>query len=443
MDNTTTEIPMMNQTDSFKTTTITQNPVQIAPSTTVKMVKKKNKMKRFVNCTIAIVILIVLLSGTIAVLWITGWASHFICGISTEKSFVYDRLDCGTTSSSSKSFDQGNTVNIDTSKITSQEQLITDIVAQASPSVVTVAASSQFSANDLSSDPSALPTTPQDQNIGSGFIVRADGLIVTNSHVVFDTTLDYSVVLRGEKNPIPVKNIYRDSANDIAILKIDKTNLPALKLGDSDLLKQGNTVIAIGSPLGDFTGSVTTGIVSGLNRNVSAGDGTTSKSYQGVIQTDAAINPGNSGGPLLNSKGEVIGVNFATIQGASNVSFSLPINRVKVKLAEFQANGRLLQPFVGVAFTQKTYYLTDGALTGALVSQVQPKSPADVAGIKKGDLILKVNDKDLANESFQNIIQSAKVGDVLTLNIWRKGVKSDVKITVGDRTLFDTANPAG
>lgn len=379
------------------------------------------------TCFILFLIFLIAFAGW----WAIGGLKDFICSRSLSDSPFSNAFNCAKTSSANANFDQGQTITIDKSKISNQEDLITQIVAAASPAVVTIAASSQL-------DPSNFENgiiQPQNQNIGSGFVVKSDGLIVTNSHVVETTGVDYSVILSTDKTPIPVKSIAMDTANDIAILKIDKTNLPTLKLGDSDIVKQGNTVVAIGSPLGDLTGSVTTGIISGLNRDLTASNasGGSSKSYQGVFQTDAAINPGNSGGPLLNSSGEVIGVNFATTATAENVSFSLPINRVKIKLTEFLTKGKLSQPYVGVGFTQRTYYLQDGSLTGALISQIQTGSPADKAGIKVGDLILKVNDKSLETNSLQNVIQSSQVGDVLTMNVWRKGTKMDIKVTVGDR----------
>ncbi|MEI6462845.1 MAG: trypsin-like peptidase domain-containing protein [bacterium] len=384
-------------------------------------------------------IVLSLCAGSLGFLIVNGTAKNFICKNSLSDSYLYQKLDCTgsglSSQNTSTTFSQGKTIDsIDPSKFPTQEELITKIVDQATPSVVTVVAVTP-------SDPTSFSNgnvDGQSQNIGSGFVVREDGLIITNSHVVSDETVQYSVIIGTDKNTIPVKQIFRDSVNDIAILKVDKTGLPALKLGDSDTVKRGNTAIAIGSPLGDLTGTVTSGIISGLNRDVSASSGGmfggTTKNYQGVIQIDAPINPGNSGGPLLNSKAEVIGVNFATTSGADSISFALPINRIKTKLAEFQANGKLLEPYIGIGFSQRTFYLKDSALTGALVSQVQTNSPASEAGIQNGDLILSVDGKSLETASLLDIIQTSKVGAELKLEIWRKAAKINISVKVGDKS---------
>ncbi|MEI6886749.1 MAG: trypsin-like peptidase domain-containing protein [bacterium] len=399
---------------------------------------KKNKVLWTCVTTCFFLVILTVCAGSLGFLVVNGSAKNLVCKNSLSDSYLYQKLNCSTPGLSSlnlnPTFSQGKTIeSIDPSKYTTQEELITKIVDQATPSVVTVVAVSP-------SDPAAFSNgvDGQSQNIGSGFVVREDGLIITNSHVVSDETVQYSVIIGTEKNSIPVKQIFRDSANDVAILKVDKTGLPAIKLGDSDTVKRGNTAIAIGSPLGDLTGTVTSGIISGLNRDVTAGSGDmfsqSSKKYQGVIQIDAPINPGNSGGPLLNSKAEVIGVNFATTSGADSISFALPINRIKAKLTEFQINGKLLEPYIGIGFSQRTFYLKDSVLTGALVSQVQVNSPASVAGIQNGDLILSVDGKSLENASLLDIIQTSKVGSDLKLEIWRKAEKINISVKVGDKS---------
>src|SRR3989344_3701139 len=190
-----------------------------------------------------------------------------------------------------------------------EESVITRGVEDSLPSVVTVGISTTI---NLFSPFERIPGQQQqvEQNIGSGFITSADGLIITNRHVVSDTSASYQVLTNDNKK-YNVEKIYRDSLNDLAILKINATGLKPLKLGDSNNLKLGQLVVAIGTPLGEFTNTVTSGIISGLGRGITAGspfEGFVEK-LDNVIQTDAAISPGNSGGPLLNSKGEVIGVN--------------------------------------------------------------------------------------------------------------------------------------
>jgi S1-C subfamily serine protease len=175
---------------------------------------------------------------------------------------------------------------------------------------------------------------------GSGFVVSADGLIATNKHVVLDTDAQYTVLTNdGKKYPATV--LARDPAQDVALLKIDANNLPITKLGDSDNIEIGQTVIAIGNALGEFRNTVSAGIVSGLMRTITAGGGGFSEQLDEVIQTDAAINPGNSGGPLLNLYGEVIGVNTAMVSGAENIAFAIPINKVKKDINDVKAKGKI------------------------------------------------------------------------------------------------------
>jgi len=186
----------------------------------------------------------------------------------------------------------------------------------------------------------------------------------------------------------------RDDFYDVALVKIiveKGKELPALTLGDSDSLLVGQNVIAIGTPLGEYAGSATTGIISGLNRSVTASSGwfgSTAKTYEDVIQTDAAINPGNSGGPLINSLGEVIGINFATTSGADNISFAIPINKVKTRLEEYRTYGKFIRPYLGVAYQMiseyEALYYKD-IVPGALILRVEPASPAFEAGIEKGE----------------------------------------------------------
>ena len=179
-----------------------------------------------------------------------------------------------------------------------------------------------------------------DQNIGSGFIVSPDGLIITSKHVVSDTGATYKIITNDNKT-YNVEKIYRDPSNDVAILKINPpsgTKLTPLSLGDSTNLTLGQTVIAIGTSLGEFTNTVTSGIVSGLGRGITAGS-----PFQGyvekldnAIQTDAPINPGNSGGPLLNSSGQVIGINTAIAQNGQNIAFAIPVNVIKTVLTRYK-----------------------------------------------------------------------------------------------------------
>lgn len=282
---------------------------------------------------------------------------------------------------------------------------------------------------------------------GSGFFVSSDGLIITNKHVVSDEQADYTVIVSGSDKEYPAKVLARDPNNDIAVLKIDGNNFPALRLGDSDVIKVGQTVLAIGNPLGEFANSVSRGIISGLKRSVSAGSsfGDTEK-LTGIIQTDAAINPGNSGGPLFNISGEVIGINVATAQGAENIGFALPINSVKRAVNQVVTTGKIMTPYLGVR-----YVLLNDAIKkqnnldfnyGVLVLRGQnitdlaviPGSPADKASIMENDIILEIAGTKIDEEHpLGNRLSQYNVGDEITLKVWHKGETKDVKLTLEER----------
>jgi serine protease Do len=171
-------------------------------------------------------------------------------------------------------------------------------------------------------------TKLQEVGGGSGFIISGDGVILTNKHVVADTAAEYTVFTNDGKK-YPAKVLTRDSDIDIAVIKISASQLPTIKLGDSDLIEVGQSVVAIGNALGEFRNTVNVGVISGLSRDITASGGGVTEKIHNVIQTDASINPGNSGGPLLNLRGEVVGINTAIAQGAQSISFAIPINQVK------------------------------------------------------------------------------------------------------------------
>jgi serine protease Do len=278
---------------------------------------------------------------------------------------------------------------------------------------------------------------------GSGFIVSADGYVVTNRHVVVDKTAEYSITLNNGKK-YNAKVLARDQVLDIAILKIDAYGLPFLELGDSSSLQLGQSVIAIGNALGEFKNTISTGIISGLSRKVTAADGQgMTESLDKVIQTDAAINPGNSGGPLLNLKGLVIGVNVAVAQGAENIGFALPINSVKNVINQVRSTGKISRPYVGIRYIPITNELKDkNNLTvdyGILVGKgpnsnelaVIPGSPADKAGIVENDIILEVDGKKIdEDQNFAYLIREKRVGDIITLRVLSKGIEKTVTLTL-------------
>jgi S1-C subfamily serine protease len=311
--------------------------------------------------------------------------------------------------------------------VTPEESAVINVVKEAKDSVVSIAVSQlSFSNEDGLVDES--------NNIGTGFIVDGSGIIVTNQHVVSDLNVDYTVITPNG-NEYQVIDIARDDSNDIAVLKIDASDLTPLKLGNSESIIVGQTVIAIGTPLGEYVGSVTTGIVSGINRDVNASSGwfgSSAKTYENVIQTDAAVNPGNSGGPLLNTNGEIIGINFATTSGADNISFALPINIVKDRVEEYRTYGKFIKPYLGVSYQmiseyQAVYY--NDIVAGALVVRTDPYGPAQSAGIKRGDIIIEF-DGEKVDASLGNMISEKEVGDEIDVKLWNAGEERTVKVTL-------------
>jgi len=313
--------------------------------------------------------------------------------------------------------------------VTQEESNTINIVKDSAPGVVSIA----ISKVSLSQNQGVVST---DSNIGTGFIVDANGWIVTNQHVVSDTTATYKVVTSDGKS-YEVTEIVRDDADDIAILRIEATDLTVLPFGDSDNLVAGQEVIAIGTPLGQYSGSVTKGIVSGLDRTVTASSswfGATEKTYEGVIQTDAAVNPGNSGGPLLDSQGKVVGVNFATTSGAESISFALPINIVKDKIDEYRTYGKFIKAYLGVSYEMISeyvamYYNSANVVPGALVQSLDATGPAYQAGIRKGDIITELGGEAISS-SLSTYIQKHKVGDKVEVKVLRAGVAKTFEVTL-------------
>lgn len=284
---------------------------------------------------------------------------------------------------------------------------------------------------------------------GSGFIVSADGYIVTNAHVVSDKDAKYTVLLNDEsKHDATV--VAADSVLDIAVLKIDATNLSYLEFGDSDTVKVGQSVVAIGNALGQFRNTVSVGVISGLSRSITAGSNGGSELLSDVLQTDAAINPGNSGGPLLDLSGHVIGVNVATSSGGENISFSLPSNTVKATVESIEKNGKIVAPYLGVRYVMidddyakaNDLPVTDGALVirgnDGKTLAVVPGSPADKAGIEENDIITEVDGVKLdSTHQLATELRQKAVGDTVTLKILHDGAEKTVTATLEERPTAD------
>ncbi|MBP6913363.1 MAG: trypsin-like peptidase domain-containing protein [Candidatus Levybacteria bacterium] len=337
--------------------------------------------------------------------------------------------------------------NIDRGKILQEENSITEVVKRVGPSVVTIGVivppsntpplNDSFSLFFNSEVPQELQGEKSREDfIGSGFVLTQDGLIATNKHVVSDDSASYIVVdMKGKK--YKVVKIYRDPANDFAILKTEKTptgGFKAAKLGDSDTLQVGQFAIAIGTALGEFSNTVTTGVVSGLGRGITAGS-----VFQGfaerldnVIQTDAAINPGNSGGPLLDSSGRVIGINTAVAQNGQNIGFAIPINIVKESIENFNNTGQFNRPYIGISYTMLSYQsaLLNNLPEGAYIQEVIPDSAADKAGIQAGDIITHIDGKKLSERDggLAAVISRKKIGDTVALDLYRKGETQKLEV---------------
>lgn len=305
----------------------------------------------------------------------------------------------------------------ETQKVVTEESATIAAVEKVSPSVVSVIEKTVV--YDLFSGPSL-----SENSIGTGFAVDKD-LIVTNKHVVADIQAQYTVVTSKDKK-LNVLQIYRDPINDLAILKIENGDLLKVELGDSDTIKVGQTVLAIGNALGKFSNTVTRGIISGIGRGITAQSSFfgQAESLENVIQTDAALSPGNSGGPLVNLAGQVIGVNVAISQGGENLGFAIPINKVSELIDNFKTNKKISRPYLGVSYTMISQALAEdrGLAPGAYIREVINGSAAAEAGLKANDIITEVDGKKLnETNSLAGVLGSKKVGDRLTLTVWRGG----------------------
>lgn len=321
-------------------------------------------------------------------------------------------------------------------KVVNEQSVVIDVVRNVGPSVVTVGVEGLARPQSLGNSPfsfffnipQAPPSsqTPSEDYIGSGFVVDKNGLIVTNKHVVSDVSLKYIIVDSSGKK-YNIANVYRDPLNDVAILKISNPptgGFKTVQFGDSDKLEVGQFAIAIGTALGEFRNTVTTGVISGLGRGISAGsplEGYVER-LDNVIQTDAAINPGNSGGPLLNVAGQVIGVNSAVAQAGQNIGFAIPINLIRDSIKNFNETGQFNRPYLGVSYTiltQRAALLND-LPEGALVRDVVDGSAAQKAGVQQDDIITKIDGQKITNDnSLAQIIAKKKVGDGIMLTIYR------------------------
>jgi serine protease Do len=346
-------------------------------------------------------------------------------GALADRLFVIKPLD--------KIFKRSEVVVEEKVKILSEDGGVVEVVERVSPAVVTVAVIGQtqgrivFDAFEFFGFRQEEPEIVQ-QDIGSGFVVDGqEGVVVTNKHVVARDGVKY-VVIDKEGEEYEVKDLYRDPVNDLAILKIEaEKSLEAITLGDSDLLKVGQRVIAIGTALGEFRHTVTTGVISGLGRGISAGNGSLGslEKIDDVIQTDAAINPGNSGGPLLDINGRVIGVNVAVAGGGENIGFAIPINVVRESLDNFKETGSFDRVQLGVKYRMidKDVALLNDVPAGAYIVEVMEDSVAAKNGVLVGDIIIKLENEGVVevDGGLAGLIGKLKVGENIKIELWRNG----------------------
>ncbi len=320
---------------------------------------------------------------------------------------------------------------------TSQEEAIIKVVKEVSPAVVSI--------------------MKGEIEGGTGFIVSEDGMILTNKHVVLDEEAEYTI-FTNDGRKFSAKVLARDPIQDLAVLGIEQEktvdgngefvleSFPTVKLGDSDKLESGQTVIAIGNALGEFRNTVSVGVISGLGRKITASGGGFVEILEDVIQTDAAINKGNSGGPLLNLRGEVVGINTAMALEAQSIGFAIPINKAKKDIEQVKTIGKIVYPFLGIHYvliSEKIKEENDLPVDyGALIvgggpgePAIWPDSAAEKAGLKEGDIVLEFNDEKIATENtLAKIIMEYNPGDEIVLKILRGAEEISAEVTLDERS---------
>jgi serine protease Do len=337
---------------------------------------------------------------------------------------------------------------------TTQEQKVIDVVKENSPSVVSVVITkevavydNQYFSNGIIVIPQQKQTGTEKQQVGAGtgFIVSEDGLVLTNKHVVSDDSAEYTVVMSNGKE-YPAKILALDPVQDLAIMKIDSAEkFQPLKLGSTGDIQIGQSVIAIGNALGEFQNTVSVGVISGLGRTVVASGGTIgTETLEDIIQTDAAINKGNSGGPLLNLKGEVIGINTAVSSSGQNISFAISIDKAKKDIEQVKSSGKISYPYMGVRYIvldkevakSKNISFDYGALiikSNSGEPAVAVDSPAEKAGIKEGDVVLEMGGEKITKDNtLSKIISKYNSYDSVDLKVLRDGKEMTITVILGE-----------
>jgi len=340
---------------------------------------------------------------------------------------------------------------------TSEEKTVIEVVKEVSPSVVSIIVTKDLPIieeywEELPFFEFKIPQYRQKgfekQEIGggTGFFVSEKGLVLTNKHVVSTEGADYTVLTNDGKR-YPAEVLARDPGQDLAVLKIEGGNFPVLTLGNSDALEIGQTVVAIGNALGEFRNTVSVGVISGLGRTVTASGGGLVETLTDIIQTDAAINKGNSGGPLLNLKGEVIGVNTAVALEAENIGFAIPINKAKKDIEQVKTLGKIVYPFLGIRYLMitddiQTRYLLSVDYGALIVSgdqpgqtAITPGSAAEKIGLREGDIILEFNNEKITfDNTLAEIIMKYNPGDKVVLLVLRDGKQKAFQVNLGEKS---------
>lgn len=398
-----------NNSEAKNTYTTSDKPLNAAAPTLVEKQKKSNKW----------------ILGLVAAIIVGGMAGY-------GGSWLENEVNGTTPSVLNTSKEDGNAT------VTANEESIAAVAKTVSPSVVSILTTNQQAATYYNQG-------YEQQGAGTGMIVTADGYIMTNNHVI-DGADTVTVVLSNGDTYDNVQVVGSDPLNDVAFLKIkDVKDLPTVVFGDSKTIRVGQNIVAIGNALGQYQNTVTSGIISGTGRPVTASsDGTASGSTENLtdlIQTDAAINPGNSGGPLLNFKGQVIGINTAVASDAQGIGFSIPIGATKGILSHLIKTGKIERAYLGVQYVSITpevktqYKLPVGIgdyITANKGNSVQSGGPADKAGIKDGDIITKVNGFEVGKvASVASLVSEYEPGDTVEVTVIRDGKERTFKVTLG------------
>ena len=333
---------------------------------------------------------------------------------------------------------KGGSLNLTTTKTEKlkleESSAIIDSAKKVTPSVVSI--------TTTSSAVNFFGQTVEQEAAGTGFIITNDGLILTNKHVAQSGSKLTVVTSAGKTYDAKVAAL--DPTNDLAILKIEATGLPVVDLGDSNDLQVGQWVVAVGNALGQLQNTVTVGVISARERQLTAGAGSEQEQLNNLLQTDAAINSGNSGGPLVNLAGQVIGINTAVASNAQSIGFAIPVNQAKSAIDSYKANGKIIAPFLGVRYIMITQDIAQNnnlpVTSGALVIAAQGEtavisaSPADKAGIKANDIITEINgDKVGQNNTLGSLISQYHPNDEIEIKYLRDNKERTAKIKLGQQ----------